>query len=67
VGKPASVTVDLLDLKTGLRKSWQEAGPADTSLVTHIVDMGVSSDFKTLVYSYRRVITSDLFVMDGVR
>jgi hypothetical protein len=42
-------------------------GPADTALVSHILDMAVSTDFRTLVYSYRRVITSDLFVMEGVK
>jgi eukaryotic-like serine/threonine-protein kinase len=66
-GQPSSVTVDLLDLKTGTRKPWQVVGPADPSLVSGIYEIGVSTDFKTLVYSYRRGITADLFVMDGIR
>jgi hypothetical protein len=67
LNQPAAVAVDQLDLRTGQRSPWQRVGPADPSGVMTINDFKASRDFKTVVYTYRRVITSDLFLVDGLR
>lgn len=59
------VKVWRLDLATGQRRLWRELMPADTVGVTRLNNVCVSPDGKTYAYSFLRVLSSDLYFMEG--
>jgi hypothetical protein len=66
-GGPTAARLDLLDLGTGKRTLWQVVGPTDTSGLVGVNDIILTPDLRTVAYSYSRAITSDLFLVDGLR
>ncbi len=59
--------VDRLELATGRRIPWKRLAPADLTGVQYISKVCVSRDGLSHVYNYDRGLTSDLFIVDGVR
>ena len=59
--------VDKLDLTTGRRLPWKQLMPADLAGVISIREIAVSRDGGAYAYSYARVTSSDLYVVDGLR
>jgi hypothetical protein len=61
--------VDWLELATGRRKPWKRLAPADQIgfAPPQLSGVHVSRDGLSYVYNYNRVITSDLFIVEGVR
>jgi Tol biopolymer transport system component len=53
--------ISRLDLQTGRLQAWQEIAPADRLGVNAITKVMLSTDARTLVFNYRRVL-SELFV-----
>ncbi len=54
-----------LDLATGRRTLWKEFWPADTVGVMRLNNLCLSPDGRTYAYSFMRVLTSDLYLMEG--
>ena len=59
--------VDKLDLTTGHRRPWKQFMPADPAGVTASGMIVVSRDGGSYAYSYQRVTSSDLYVVDGLQ
>ncbi|WP_306598331.1 serine/threonine-protein kinase [Geothrix sp. 21YS21S-2] len=55
-----------LDLATGRRTPWTDAGPSDRSGVGQLKGVAITPDGRSLAYSFVRVLTSDLYVTDPV-
>jgi len=64
-GLPAKIW--RLDLATGKRKLWKELMPADTAGVTRLNNVCVNPDGSAYAYSFMRILTSDLYLMEGWR
>jgi len=62
-GLPAKIW--RLDLATGQRRLWKELKPADTFGVSRLNSVCVSPDGASYAYSFMRVLTSDLYLMEG--
>ena len=60
------VKIFRLDLATGSRTPWREITPSDPAGVFGIDPIRLTSDGKSYVYSYRRLL-SDLYLMEGLR
>jgi hypothetical protein len=56
-----------VDLETGERRSWRVVMPAEPTGVANIGAVRVAADEKSYVYEYARVLSSYLFVADGIR
>jgi len=54
-----------LDLATGQRRLWKELMPADAVGVSRLNNVCVSPDGKTYAYSFLRMLSSDLYFMEG--
>ncbi|HTY41659.1 MAG TPA: hypothetical protein VMH79_07285, partial [Thermoanaerobaculia bacterium] len=66
-GQGIPAEFDRLELATGHRETWKKLMPADpagASVVGGAFD--ISRDGLSYAYSYERVLTSDLFVVEGV-
>ncbi len=59
--------IDLLDLRTGKRSPWQRITVSDTSGSTRVWGLMGSRDLSTLVYALDRQVTSDLFLLEGLK
>jgi len=59
---PARVV--LLDLATGKRKPWKDIGPLDRRGVELIRKLAIAADGQSMAYSFRRILTSDLYATD---
>ncbi len=59
------VKVWRLDVATGQRRLWKELMPADLVGVSRLNNVCVSPDGKTYAYSFLRVLSSDLYFMEG--
>lgn len=55
------------DLATGRRSLWREAAPPQATGTTGIKNLVMDPEGKTLVYSVRRALVSDLYLMEGWR
>ena len=55
------------EIATGKTTSWLEFQPADLTGVTAIAPAIITPDGRSYAYSYDRVESSDLFVVDGLR
>ena len=69
VGNSGSLpaAVDKLDLTTGRRRPWKQLMPADPAGVISIDWIVVSRDGGSYAYSYARITSSDLYVVDGLQ
>ncbi len=56
-----------LDVTTLARKPWKELSPPDSASVTILSRVVFSPDTSAYAYSYRRVLTSDLYVVEGLK
>jgi len=61
-----SVKVDLIDLPSSKRSPWEVLGPTDSASVG-VYPVRYSRDLKISGYSFRRMVTSDLFVAEGLK
>ena len=59
--------VSSLDLKTLVRTPVREFAPPDPSSVTAIAEPTFASDGSAYAYTYARVLTSDLYVVEGLK
>ena len=55
------------DVTTLARRTWKELSPPDSASVTILSRVAFSPDTSAYAYSYRRVLTSDLYVVDGLK
>jgi eukaryotic-like serine/threonine-protein kinase len=60
------VKVYLLDIATGRKELWKELIPADSAGVTQVSSVVPTSDGRSYVYSYIRLL-SDMYVVEGLR
>jgi hypothetical protein len=57
-----------IEIETGKRELWKELIPADPfGVVEATASIAISRDGKSYAYSYRRVIASDLYALEGVK
>jgi len=59
--------VDRIDVRTGERTYWKDLAPNDRAGVVRIGPVRFTTDENGYAYGYRRVIASDLFVVDGLK
>jgi dipeptidyl aminopeptidase/acylaminoacyl peptidase len=58
--------IDRLEIATGRREQWKTLIPEDPSGVRYINPVVVTPDGQSYAYSYGRILTSNLFVVDNV-
>ncbi|MEO8585647.1 MAG: hypothetical protein ABI584_05770, partial [Acidobacteriota bacterium] len=56
-----------LDLSTLARKPWKELLPPDSASVSFVPQIVFPADGSAYAYTYRRVLTSDLYVVEGLK
>ncbi len=56
-----------LDIETGKRTLWKEVEPADASGLIGLSSFALTRDGRSYAYSYTRVDSSDLYVVEGLR
>ena len=57
-----------IEIETGKRELWKELMPADpVGVVQATASVAISRDGRSYAYGYRRVIASDLYVLEGVK
>ena len=61
------VHIDRLEIATGRREPWKQLIPEDPSGIIGVGPVVVSRDGESYAYSYLRSLTSDLFVVEGVK
>ena len=68
-GNPGAFPLEVkrLDLSSGVRTTVATVSTSDPNGVFSIDSITATPDGKTFVYSYLRVLTSSLYVIDGLR
>jgi WD40 repeat protein len=56
-----------LDIETGKKTLWKEVQPADTSGLISLSSFALTRDGRSYAYSYVRVDSSDLYVVEGLK
>ena len=56
-----------IDVATGRRELWKELGPPDLSGVIEVAPILISADEKSYAYGYSSTMTSDLYVVSGIK
>ena len=56
-----------LDMSTLARKPWKEFSPPDAASVTSLTGVVFAREGSAYAYTYRRVLTSDLYVVEGLK
>jgi hypothetical protein len=56
-----------LDLATGRREPWKELAPAERAGFIRIAGLSLTRDGQSYAYSYSRVLTSDLYLVSGLK
>ena len=59
--------IDKLEIATGTREPWKKVMPSDPSGVDLLDNVSISRDGQSYAYGYQRTMTSNLFVVDGVK
>jgi len=59
--------IDRLDLGTGQRTPWKQLSPADPTGLIGISSFGISADDGAYAYNVERVVSDDLFVLEGLK
>ena len=63
-GYPARI--DKLEIATGTREPWKKLMPSDPTGVDLLFNVSISRDGQSYAYCYQRVLTSNLFVVEGI-
>ncbi|HMA29064.1 MAG TPA: hypothetical protein VKS23_04320 [Thermoanaerobaculia bacterium] len=66
-GGGGSGRVEILDVTTLARTPWKTLSPPDPSSVSEITSGAFARDGSAYAYTYWRVLTSDLYVVDGLK
>ena len=61
------VRVVRVDVATGRHELWKELGPADLSGVIDATGIHITPDEKAYIYGYSSSVTSDLYVVTGLK
>ena len=61
------VRVVRVDVATGRRELWKELGPADLSGVIQATGIQITPDEKAYIYGYSSSVTSDLYIVTGLK
>ncbi len=56
-----------LDIETGKKTLWKEVQPADASGLISLSSFALTRDGRSYAYSYSRVDSSDLYVVEGLK
>jgi hypothetical protein len=56
-----------LDVETGTKTPWKEIRPADTSGIVGLFGIRMTRDSRSYAYSYVRIDSSDLYVVEGLK
>ena len=56
-----------LDVTTLARKRWKTLTPPDSASIPSLPDLAFAPDGSAYAYTYQRVLTSDLYVVEGLR
>jgi Tol biopolymer transport system component len=56
-----------LDVSTLARKPWKEFAPPDAASVSQLPEIEFARDGSAYAYTFHRVLTSDLYVVEGLR
>jgi eukaryotic-like serine/threonine-protein kinase len=59
--------VDTLDVSTLARKPWKELAPPDPSSIANVPRIAFAPDGGAYAYTFVRVLTSDLYVVEGLK
>jgi serine/threonine protein kinase len=59
--------IEILDVATLARTPWKTLAPPDSASVSEITAISFARDGSAYAYTYRRVLTSDLYVVEGLR
>ena len=59
--------IEILDVATLARTAWKTLAPPDPASVSEIPSIQFARDGSAYAYTYRRVLTSDLYVVEGIR
>jgi Tol biopolymer transport system component len=66
-GGGQSGRVDILDVATRARKPWKVLSPPDSASVSEITGFAFARGGSAYAYTYRRILTSDLYVVEGLK
>ncbi len=66
-GGGESGRIEILDVTTRTRKPWKILAPPDPASVSEISSGAFARDGSAYAYTYRRVLTSDLYVVEGLK
>ena len=61
------MVIDRLELATGRRELWKKIAPQDSSGVREVSNVVMAPDGESYAYQYYRVVTSDLYVVEGAK
>jgi eukaryotic-like serine/threonine-protein kinase len=56
-----------IDVSTLARTPWKDLAPPDSSSVTNVSSVVFATDGSAYAYTYQRVLTSDLYVVEGLK
>ncbi len=62
-----SLIVEILDPATGRRTPWKTLAPSDRAGLFGVSSFRIAADDKTYAYSVERVVSDDLFVLEGLK
>jgi len=65
-GGEIPLKIQRIDLKSGEKTIWKEFQPSVMTGVVEVAGFGVATDENTYVYGVERVISSDLYVVEGL-
>jgi len=54
-------------VNTLARKPWKELVPPDVASVSQLPELAFAPDGSAYAYTFRRVLTSDLYVVEGLK
>ncbi len=61
------MVIDRLELATGRREPWKKLSPQDSTGVRGVSNVVMAPDGESYAYQYYRVVTDDLYVVEGVK
>jgi hypothetical protein len=61
------MVIDRLELATGRREPWKKLAPQDSTGVRGVSNVVMARDGESYAYQYYRVVTDDLYVVEGVK
>jgi hypothetical protein len=61
------MVIDRLELATGRRELWKKIAPQDSTGVREVSNVVMAPDGESYAYQYYRVVTSDLYIVEGAK